>query len=242
MFTMIAAWPIWAQLVLALAVVVGAIVISRLGNMFIHWGWFKIGFGRRPKARSCKDCATILMGKAVKYFSHVMIKRNVLEEQMTFASHKLDGIQLKLIQDHRTALAKARAQPTQPDLETENIEYVLVKELSSNATDLVKKEIRRSFKENGFPQMTGREFSDYVKDETSTIIGLLTRYIMDSYPLYGMMVPLTDLLSLVNRDYIEDIIFEIYSFAKQVKNTSLRAIEEDEKKLAADIDEFIKAK
>jgi len=244
MWSIILGWPYLVQLAalfgLFLVTAFVIITVAKCGNMAIKWGWLNIGLGSK-KGRSCSDCASMLVGKTTKYFTNIYLKKNVLDEQMTFASHKLDRVHLNFIKAYRASITKAR-DPKDDDPERENVQYGLLQEASKNGMDLVKCEIRRSFKENGFVEMSGKEFSMYVKNETNILLDTLTSYLMQSYPNHGMMVSLDDALENLNKDRIEDIIFDIYTNAKYLKKESIQYVENEKTKFYEDIDKFIETK
>ncbi len=235
MCTLLMLMPSWAQLIIILATLIVIAIMSNYGNTFIQWGWLKIGLGHKKK-RSCTDCLSILLAKSTKYFSNVLLK-NVLEDQMTYSSHKLDNMYLDFIKEYRSLLSESRKNVL--NLERENIEYILFKEAVSNAIDLVKKEIRRSFKENGFCDMSGKEFSVYIRDETNVISDMFTRYLMDAYPNHGMIVSLQDVLSTLDINKLEGNVLDIYTNAKQLKINCIASIKKEKEEFENDIDTFI---
>jgi hypothetical protein len=100
--------------------------------------------------------------------------------------------------------------------------------------DTIKNEIRRSLKENGFHDYEGQRFSDYVKNQSKTIIGKLEEDFLYYYD-NSMIIALTITL----RSYILDILWEIYDNAKLVEIEASDKIKEIEKQYDELIDKYI---
>jgi len=213
-------------------------VIVILVTYFIGKHWNKLVKRLRwNKRRSCGDCAVILIGKIADVLKRkATISHSILDEQMTYTEHKLEVIILDLLcsyKEDQTELRKAL------NVLEENKEYLLYKEGIQNAFALIKKEIRRAFRENGFVDKTGKEFSDYVKNKCAELISIGKRYMMSSYPSDDMIVPIDYLFNSIDVHKYEDITFEIFLNARDVR----RIAEEKQKKIDVefkkDIDNFI---
>lgn len=238
MWELIATWPLWLQIVVPLAVTIGAGMLAFFGNLSIRWGWLKLGL-KGLRRRSCLDCSSMIVSKTIDHYSTIDSYKKVLDEQMTYASHIIDGIHLDIMKTYRSIISKFREDKDKPDSDRENKEYIFFRETVSNAFDLVKKELRRSFKENGFPKMSGKEFSGYCKTQSSNVHDIISRYIMDTYPAHGTIVPIQEAMVLVNQDKLEDAIFDIYTNAKEVKRESESRVASEQERFKTEIREFI---
>jgi len=221
------------------------IIIAVLITFFIGKYWknvFSVIENIFKKGRSCGDCIVILFSKETKHRAgRNNIMGHILEEQMLLASQKIDGLYLKLITNYREDIIMKRDADSVVDYITEEKEYSLYREMLSNAFDMVIKEIRRSMKENGFHDIDGKLFSEYVKNMSSHLADVAKMYIMDRYPEH-MTVPLLDIMKKFSVSSIEDIIFDIYINAKEIRNNAERAAIELDEKFVDEIDEFVKNK
>lgn len=230
----------WWQGLIIIATVLIIIFIGKNWKNVINWiGDFFTGKG---KIRSCGDCIIILFSKEAKHLSErKKVTGRVLEDQMLFASQKIDSLYLEMIDGYRKDIIKFRKEGIEIDHIVEEKEYISYREMLSNAFDLVKRELRRSFKENGFKELSGKAFSEYVKNETRHLIDIAKSYLVDRYPDKAV-VPLDYRFEHINYSKIEDIAFDVYTNAKEImKNADIKT-EEIDKNFVEEIDEFIKSK
>jgi hypothetical protein len=108
---------------------------------------------------------------------------------------------------------------------------------------VIKDEIRRSFKENGFHELSGLEFSLYVKDKSKNFQSMLKQQIINLYPSskVKMIVSMEEIIKFVNTrnsDY-EDIFFEIYTEAKRIKKNADEEFQKIDKEFIDDINLFV---
>lgn len=192
--------------------------------------------------RSCGDCLLIMMGEREKY----EIKMNketdrILKTQMTFAEQKLIDIQIMLLNAYSDTLYSVRSIKN-TDPETEAVQHKLFYGLLKDALLLVKDEIRRSLKENGFFELDGSGFSFYVKDKEKTLVSLMEQHLRNLYPDRGVVLNVQDVLKLFgNRaGQIEEIVFEMYTYSKNIKVDADLKMKELKTQFGAWIDSFIK--
>lgn len=66
---------------------------------------------------------------------------------------------------------------------TTTLQYRMFWGLSNDALNIqMKDEIRRSIKENGFYELNGNDFSQYVKNQTKVLISIFRKHIINLYP------------------------------------------------------------
>jgi len=181
-----------------------------------------------------------MMGKRelVENKRHFILNR-ILKDQMNFAEQKLLEIQTILLNSYREMLKSKGNGHADPSEEAK--QYRLYQGGLSSALQLVKDEIRRSFKENGFEQLGGTEFSSYVKDKAQVLYAIGRNHLGDQYPYEGMIIPWDERADYVQTTYIhkiEDMCFETFQRAKDVKKNADRQIIIINDDFAREINEF----
>lgn len=207
------------------------LIVSITGNINIDWDKKKFIFGSTDKnnnananndarKRSCSDCIMLILGKRTLFESkHQTLQSRILRDQMTYVEHKIQEIKYFLLETYQQDIEFFRN--GEIDSVRENKEYIIYQESLSNALFYAKDEIRRSFKENGFHTLDDSEFKTYMKDREQTLITIVRDYIKRTYPATGMIVPLPDRFKRMdgrNMFQIEEIIYDSYLKAKQIRN------------------------
>ena len=200
---------------------------------------FRVWGKKKAQKRTCKDCILILLSKGEQYNQdRNTIKDSILDNQMTFASHKIDSLFLSLVRSYSQDIIKARKDKDNPDYELENKEYLMYQEMLGNALDLCKKEIRRSFKENGFHEKEGKDFNDYVKKQTETLMSVGRTYVKEKYPSHGMMISIEDRFGRMDTRDIESQVMEVYLNAKDIRIKADNDIIDLKEKFSNDIEKL----
>jgi len=201
-----------------------------------------------PKAkkihRSCSDCMMIAYGIWLKCEAAVSkIKNGILDEQKKFAEGKLEEFELVLLQSYKNDQLKLRENCDDIcRLNEEHKQYVLYQEALHNAFRLVYKEIVRSCRENGFCQLHTDRFATYVKNKTKDLIRIARQYLMTIYPRDGMFVTLQHRFQNLDERAVEDVVFEIYIYAKTVDIEAHKNIKLLEDQFHVDVDKHIGVK
>jgi len=126
----------------------------------------------------------------------------------------------------------------------ETLQYRMFWGLSNDAVNVrMKDEIRRSFKENGFCEFSDSDFSQYVKNQSRNLLGVLKNHIINLYPSSNrsLKVSMEDILDQIDeneRDFIS-IFFDIYMEAKKCKKYEKEKCEEIDQKFTKEIENFI---
>lgn len=216
------------------------IVLAIWGKVNIKWGKTQIGFGA-PKQRSCRDCMVLTFSEREKFeVKRRQLENSILKSQMNFAEHKIEGFLFSLAQDYREHLKEKRNGT--PDLEKEHQDCTLYEEILKQSLITVQNEVRRSFKENGFHELGGVEFQNYVKNKAQDLINRGKSYFMHRYPPTGMIITLDERLSRLNAAKIEDICFDVYVNAKESRVKIEREIDEMEKDFIGKIHQILQLK
>lgn len=214
--------------------------------------------GKRRK-RSCIDCLTIMTGKRNKfdfiikkiYKQQEKIENKILKEQMNFAEQKLVELETLFIDFYNDFIYNEKLSNI---IQLGTLQYRMFSGLIRDALWLrIRDEIRRSFKENGYYEISGQEFSIYTKNQFNIIFSMLKQHIISLYPptTDKIIVPVDKVLDFMKtiNPKIEDKVFEIYIEAKKVKCEADKKIVEMEKqinewgkKFHQEIDELIREK
>lgn len=128
---------------------------------------------------------------------------------------------------------------------SETLQYRMYWGLVNNVLSiLLKNELRRSFKENGFDNLSGHEFASFVKDKSKTLHAMLRQHLMDLYPpderkLFVSMEEIMDYLDKKESEY-EDIIFEIFIEAKKFKRHEIETYKKIDINFGDEVERFVK--
>lgn len=235
--------PLLPYSVVVLAII-ATVIIALKGKLMVKWGKTAIGLGSGgdsqdppttpppppgtvyfEKKRSCSDCLHILMSEHERYDFNKQLKADkILTYRMNYTEEKLMELENDLINMFERKLDKQ----TSFDLNKALIESKMFYGLLKEALYHVKKEIRKSYKENGFCELDDFEFGNYVNDKSKAILSILTRYLRNIYPAYGTSVSIDDIvLDIESKSTsIHEYVHDIFLFAKQVIIEYEKEIEE----------------
>lgn len=195
------------------------------------------------KKRSCGDCALLMINTVTDTMKRKKdITDYILDEQMNYVELKIEILILDFLTSYKEKQLKLRNQNKTPDYVMEQKEYLLYQEGLHNALRLVVKEIKRSFKENGFHYKSGKEFADYVKEKSKELISIGKKYLMSCYPSENMIVSLKGLFDGLDTADIEDKVFDIFINAKEIKIKSIQKINEIDEEFKENINKFVNNK
>lgn len=241
--------PWEAQVVIFIIMILSAVVISIWGTAAVKWGATTVGFGGknkttgRPKLskRSCGDCVVIMMGtKDTCSLKIEQINKSILKNQMNIAEQKLIELQNLILQTYRTDLEKLR--PSQSSVAEEMKQFKLYQSVLSVSLTILKDDIRRCFKENGFEELDDSELKSYTKEKSKTLKTICLNHMSNQYPYEGMIVPWDNCVERTDEldKVIENIFSDMFIKAKELKleaNKNIKEITNDFKK---EIDNLIK--
>lgn len=231
--------PSWEMSIVLVIVLLIVLLSSQIKAMFnCFWKNFI-----NKKRRSCGDCILLIFGISEKYKREIyIIEHRILELQMNYVEQKIETFTLDLLrtykEDQFKILQEKGMNISEEILEREYINY---KEALANAIELAKKEIRRSFKENGFDKKNGKEFADFVKEKAKDLLAIGRKYMLNSY-YKNSVVSLERRFNNFDERAFEDLIFEVYIKAKEIRTTSENMINNLNEKFKLEIDNFIKDK
>lgn len=132
---------------------------------------------------------------------------------------------------------------------TKTLQYRMFWGLTNDAINIrIKDELRRSFKENGFHELEGNDFSIYVKNQSKNLISILRNHIINLYPPNNkgkdIKISMEEILEEIDkreRDF-DDLFEEIYNESKKFIIQYNESMEDIDKKFEEEITEFSKNK
>jgi len=220
MWEWIATLPLTWQITLPIIVMVLLVVISIWGNAAFKWGKKSIGFGHKNK-NSCSKCRNIIMLLSLKYKTERdILQESILRDQMNSAEQKVEEAELFLDGTYRQMLIDYRKNDTDINLDLEHQQQILYEEVLSNAFQKILKEIRRSFKENGFQHMGPIEYTQYCKEKTANLIAIGRKYIKARYPYEKMIIPIEERFKLLDINQMETYVFNLFDKAREIINSA----------------------
>lgn len=244
--------------------VIAVVLISVYGKFALKWGKAVLGIGKdKPKKsddskpvdppenskiiqvvkRSCGDCILMIIGEREKHELKKSSKKDrVLKDQMNFAEQKLIEIQTTFIEEYAQKIKELRKNTA--NIEQENVQNKLFYGLLRDAIYInIRDTMRRAFKENGFYELDGNEFAAYVKDKSKILIAMITQHMRNLYPISpDIIVTIDDVITMIEDDArkVEDIAFEIFIHAKDVKLTTDSDIKGIDTEFSDWVNNFIK--
>lgn len=248
MFTFIGSLPLVWKVIIPILILIALVLIAILGGMSIQWGsktLLRLGKGRR---RSCMDCSRYVRITQTKTNQQISkIENKKLKDKMNYVEHKLLGLHNVIYRAFSKAVTDKGCSPTgveglRLDIK-ESQECNLFEARLTDVLRLMKDEIRRSFKENGFHELSTTEFNAYVKDQIEVLFTIFDQYMSANFPrqMILSLVDLKDVMSTL-RSEIEDTIEEIYMRANELENDAERKILDIETDYETAIDNYINFK
>jgi hypothetical protein len=218
--------------------IIAIVIIALRGKLMVKWDKTAIGLGSGSdsnpppppatgiippppgtvyfeKKRSCADCLHIVMSEHEKYGFNKQLKADkILTYRMNYSEEKL----MELENDLFSLFEKKLDKQTSVDITKTLIESKMFYGLLKEALYYVKKEIRKSYKEDGFCDLSDYDFDNYVNDKTKAVLSTLTRYLRNIYPAYGTSVSVDDIiLDIESKNaIIHEYVRDIFTFAKQI--------------------------
>lgn len=190
------------------------------------------------KKRSCQDCIEIVMSKRDKFdFNKKIREDKILTYRMNYTEEKL----LELENDFLERFEKRIDQFSNSGHSDKEIESKMFYGLFKEALYKVKREIRRSYKENGFCGIGEVDFINFIKDKTRVLISILIRNLRNIYPTQGTLIDIDSIVADIESKYdtIHEYIKDIFTYAKQVIEENEKEMEEMKKEFKEWTKKFI---
>lgn len=237
MWTWLAGLPLGWQVALPIIAMVLIVIIAIYGNAIIKWGKKSIGLGHG--GHNCSRCRQLVMTKSLKYKTdRELVRQSVLRDQMNYAELKMHEAFLGLCRSYRELLLNFRQPEAEVNVILEQKEYLIYQEALGNSMILIKNELRRSFKENGFCEMSPIEYTHYCKEKTKALVTIGREYLMGRYPYDNMIIPIQYRFDQLDIDKMETMVFNIFDRAKEIQLDSQNKLDELDRKFDKEIEEL----
>lgn len=208
------------------------------------WQWIGHVFSGRRLKRSCKDCVALMGTLREKFIIQCdKLSSSILRTQMTFAEHKLEQIELLTVRefDKLWAAEKANLQGVEDVVGEILKQQKLFLCVLRETIHIMRDEIRRSFKENGFYDMGEEDFSHYLKDRVRVLNTIMCEHFRSVYPPAESMVvspeALQTIFDKIQQDFTE-IVRDIYKNASGTRRNTLASIAVLEVQFQKDLDKI----
>lgn len=221
--------------------IIGVILVP-LGLIVFKWNVVeKIMKLFSKNKRTCGDCVLILFGIREKYEYHTRkLNHDLLKKQMTFAEQKLQEIVFFLAQSFNEDI-KVLGDGMENSQKLK--ESALYCEALKNSLISVKDEIRRSFKENGFIELSDTEFSQYIKNKVTSMLMISRTYLKQHYIETDDTIVTLDhrfkKMDSYHRGKVEDITFQVFNKAKDLSRAAKVKRKDLDNSFTGEIDAFI---
>ena len=213
------------QIVLVILLIISIVIISIYGKFVFQRDKTQIGIGGDKKSGSnnhkhpCSECYMILRKQILETERKIkIVESSRMDRQMNFLDQKMEELQTDLLDNYSDTMHKNRSINIASGLET--IQFRLFEGLLIDAFGLVKKEIRRALRENGYTIMQASEYITYTKNEARTIMNMIYNHLRRLYPPLesNMIVGINEVLGMVenNHQILEDLMTEFFNNAREI--------------------------
>jgi hypothetical protein len=211
----IAVYSWWQMLIFFVLVLLFVMAINYKKTKPV-WEWLgKLFAGRRLK-RSCKDCMTMLVNMRERAnFERDKLSSNILKGQMVFAEQKIGEVEMLAIREFDVLWAANKSRLGGVDdvvgelLKQQRLFICVLRETLA----IIRDEVRRSYKENGFCDLDEKGMQAYVRNRNKVIQTIMFEHFRSVYPPAETMVVHPDeLVTVFNKisQPVSEIINEMY--------------------------------
>lgn len=230
-------------------------VVMLIGNLLKNKK-FNIPITLTKKKKSnlirCIDCVQILNNKSNELYAEHRrtlveedrLESSILRKQMNFAEEKLAEVEGNFLNFYNSLIS---IDDNEQIIGSEIKEYRMYWGLVKSCMRSIHDKIRIYFKENGFSEESGTDFSKNIKSKTRSIINVFDQEIINLYPKTEKMIVSSEtILKFIQEESpnIEDIIFEIFIEAKRIKKETrdkIRELRDEYKKKHEQFNEEVEA-
>jgi hypothetical protein len=231
-----------------LIVIIGILLLIYTKRINSIWDLFK----KKSNKLSCFNCMQIAENKKKVYLANVeRIENTIIKNQLVFSEQKLIEVLFIFIENFskefkgsldtdeiftflsyllkRFASDEALSVKIQDAInklgdDKEILQKKLYWCMIFEGLEMgVKDELRRSFKENGFHDISEDEFKSYLQARYNIISSMMKQQVINTYPKNGMVVTEEQILNQVENltPKINVILTEIYTKARKIKNDAV---------------------
>lgn len=199
------------------------------------------------RSRNCMDCIFYIWALREKFeIDYITIKDSVLKDQMNFAEQKLSEVRTTATSEFTRKLKNLDLN-SDKDLSIEeqffreSTRYELFCSVLREVMHLIKDEIRRSFKENGYFDFPEGELTNYLRNKMDYLESLAKNHFSSRYSSYHKILPLEEINKIYEseRKELEIILREVFTLSKSIKTKADNQISKLKEDLKNKIDSFI---
>lgn len=227
--------PLSAIVFLLLVLII--IILIRIKDITLFFTWLM----KNKNSRSCGDCILILFGIREKYeLESSKIIHDILKSQMSYVEQKQQELLLLFCQSYQDDLEKLGKDRTN---EEKSEQFGYYQQALKCAFGMIKDEVRKSFKENGFIDLNDSEFLIYIKSKLQTFISIVKSYLTTYYfQNNNTIVSLKYRFENLDHTMLNDMMFNIFGNARNIVKESILKEQELKDKFKKEIDDFIEGR
>ncbi len=233
MFSWLGSLPLIWQISIPVGVLLTLIILAVWGKVSFSWGKAKIGFGAKS---SCSKCIALVRSIGKKVDRKVAkVEANNLKSKMNFAEQQLLSVHMDMYGRFLGAMRKKNKDNPANDI-LEDKELICCRSKLKVVFSLMKDELRRAFKENGFDSLSDNEFNDYIKDESNILVDIFEQFIISNYPRH-MIISYRDITDIVlkMRPVIDKSVESIFKKARAIEVITIEEITKLEEQYEKDV-------
>jgi hypothetical protein len=170
---------------------------------------------KKKSIRGCADCILIMFGIREKYeLESNKISHSILRSQMSYFEQKSQELLLCFIQSFLDDIENLGKDVPQ---EIKSSQIANYQESLKCAFGVVKDEVRKAFKNNGFSSYSDSEYTNYVKSKTKTLISIVKSYLNTYYVQNEKtIVSLKYRFEKLDSNYLYDMTFDLFNKARTI--------------------------
>lgn len=219
-------------IIIAITLIVGVIIIALNGKLSVKFGKRLITIGRGNRIRSCSDCVMMIMTEGSKCRTTLdRLESSILKRQMVYTERKLPEISEFIVN---------RLLTLNSEFNKDLYKKLVYEMINSSLYTAVKDEFRRSFKENGFSELKGSRFNDYVNEQSNNLKEIICKYLRF---IYTDSKELNDVISAIKRtdNLLNGHIYDVYDQTKNIKIELDAEIRMEEQRFTHYIDKLVES-
>lgn len=201
----------------------------------------------KVQERNCIDCVFYVLALREKFeIEYVAVKDSVLKDQMNFAEQKLSEVKTTATTEFTKKLKDLELNKNgdisiEEQFFRETTRYELFCSVLREVMHIIKDEIRRSFKENGYFDFQEGEFSNYLRNKMDYLESLALNHFSSRYPSYNKILPLSEIkeIYLDNRKELESTLREVFTISRSIKTKADTEVKNKKEEFKKRIDSFI---
>jgi hypothetical protein len=215
----LATLPLTWQITLPILVIVAIVIIALYGKVWFTMGKKTFGIGKGGnRKRDCMECSKFHRAEAAKVNRKIVrIESSIMKSKMNYVEQKLLDIKRTIYTQFSKDLKSAQTKGIESALRDFSTRIDLILEKG------VQNEIRRSIKENGFHERSGKDLNEYIKEQHNVILDIIEEGLL----LYYDNELIVSISEAISQDVAESV-ESIYRKSTEIEIKALADIDVDE--------------